>query len=300
MITLGVGSFRVCFTSERAGNIKVIKSHYGPWISEKHGADVECSFDDKASVQKQSTENSSHFVCHSEDDQLVFVRGPLRVRINTAPDVWKCSANLDQYVYWMKDHECEKDGTDGVNQARVENEYVLFGFNLVLRAVSMAWSFYHDSVILHSSTAAATDGGCFVFSGPMNSGKSTASSCCRDFRLISEDCVEICTADDIHPACFSSPVNNIEKQGGFPFSGPARGIFFVKKSKRVSCTRIDQTEALRNLYNNAMMDCIVPGKENEFLKVLSRISEKVSCFYLEFTRDCKLDQVVNDALEELD
>jgi len=299
MIKLNVGSFRVCFASERAGNIKVIKSHYGPWISEKHGACVECSFDDKASVQEQSTEGTSNFVCHSEDEELVFIRGPLRVRINTISDGWKCSASLDQYISWMKDHEPENASTASHENQHRGEEYLLFGFNLVLRAVSMAWSLYHDSIILHSSTAAAPDGGCFVFSGPMNSGKSTASSCCRDFRLISEDCVEIKAADNIHPACFSSPVNNVEKQGGFPFSGPARGIFFVKKSKRVSCTRIDQTEALRNLYNNAMMDCIVPGKEKNFLKALSRISEKVPCFSLEFTRDCKLAQVVKDALEDL-
>jgi len=280
------GSWRAGFTFTASESMEGFSRKYQPWLAVDPGEDVRCSLDSSWSDLDLGKVLSTRFTCSLEGSTLVFNKGVLRVKVHQAEEPWRGEANPDQLVSFL-----------GEMTSRIEmNEQDRFFYtmNLILRALSLAWTAFHRGFLLHASAVAGPDGRCFLFSGLSGSGKSTAARSCAGYEPVSEDVVEIRMDEEGRVICHSTPLNNLDKQGGRPFHGPLSGIFLIEQGERMKISTLEPTQAMGLLVKNAMMDCLIPSRESDFLDVLSGVAEKVPCFVLGFPLGCSLDKVIKD------
>ncbi len=257
-------------------------NHYAKWVSNR-SPQLRCDLTAPGPAQMPRS-LPTRFRCSVEGALLAFDLGALRITVDPRKSPWKATASLPALLDFL-----------GRVPTRVEfppTGRLLWSANQVVRTLGQAWTAFHDGFLLHASAVADSDGRVHCFSGLSNAGKSTAARQCRSMDHVAEDVVELRVDRRGRVWAHATPMNTVEKRGGHPFRGPLAGIHFVRKAKRVRVDAMTSSEIMSRLVKNAMMDGLIPTREESFLGVIARVSETIPCGILSFPKGADLDDVL--------
>lgn len=170
---------------------------------------------------------------------------------------------------------------DASDQSMEVGEFIFDNFlRICFQFVILKW----DGIIFHSSAVEANSAG-VVFVAPNSGGKSTiAANSGRP--VLSDDCVALRRNEEGGWMACSTPWGKVHGRGDYPLEA----IFFITKSDKFFCRKIEQVTAVKGLFSNASLS--FPDKEEKntdimdsILGIVSDIGSEIPAYLMGFRRD---------------
>ncbi|MFC1548579.1 hypothetical protein ACFL5E_01315 [Candidatus Omnitrophota bacterium] len=170
---------------------------------------------------------------------------------------------------------------DASDQSPEVGEFILDNFlRICFQYVIVRW----NGIILHSS-AVVDDGKAMVFIGPNSGGKSTISAN-TGCHVLSDDSVALRKMPGGEWTACATPWGKVSGKGCYPIEA----MFFIKKSDRFYCEKVDPIDVVKGLFSNASlsfpdMEEFEPQIFDDILGIVTEMGVSVPVYEMGFRKD---------------
>ena len=207
---------------------------------------------------------------------LTMVGGSLPVHVNSGGSFSNAPA---EFAYKFEGASLQVS-SGGVDFRGVRNEYALDSLLRVL----LSWELLsHNGFLLHASTV-LRNGKAYVFTGRSGAGKSTVASLSPVGSVFTDE-ISLLRKEGSEWRAYGTPFWGEFRAAGLNSSAPVAGIFRLLQSPENHVTPLRPMELLRSALPNVLFFSSEPDANRRLLAILSRASEEIPGYNLEFRKD---------------
>ncbi|MBD3427008.1 MAG: hypothetical protein GF409_07270 [Candidatus Omnitrophica bacterium] len=179
---------------------------------------------------------------------------------------------------------------DASDQSPEASEFILDNFlRICFQYVIIHWG----GIILHSS-AVVKDARAMVFIAPNSGGKSTIASN-TGCHVLSDDCVAVRKRDDGTWMACATPWGKLSGRGSYPIEA----MFFIDKSDRFYCRKMDAVQAVKGLFSNASLSFPeMAGFESDLfddiLGLVTGMGSRLAVYRMGFRKDDNVIELLKE------
>lgn len=220
-------------------------------------------------------------------------RKPFRLPLIELPK-WSTLISYKNWLYIVANVNSSLENIGRINKNRnicsIYTGIKGFSGEVFTDALRSCFHYYlerENGIFIHASGVRLNTEG-FVFAGPAQAGKSTIGRLISKGRTISDECIMIKKNSSSY-YMYSTPFCYKDENR----SARLKGIFFLKKSKKLSIEKISKPDAVKYLFSNIWLSGQDENIAGLNFENILKIADKVPCYHLNFALNSPVQSYIN-------
>ncbi len=197
--------------------------------------------------------------------------------------------NSDYIIVYQKDRCIATAGIIDIKKKlcvikKPDKDFSMRLFDDALRRCFHVFLEYKGGFLLHAS-AATIKNKAYIFTGPAESGKTTAIKKLSKARVISDECIAL-RRQESRWFVFGTPFH-----GSQNIRAPLNGVFFPKKAKCLFFKDVHKSVSCERIMSNIFHGVLEEKVTKNILDGIVRLLKEVPCLEMHFSLDSSLERI---------